>query len=67
MKVNKVIYLIITFFLGFCGIQKFYAKKTFQGILCLLFFWTGIPEIIAIFDFIFTLFKKSDENGMIYV
>ncbi len=67
MMVNKVIYLIITFFLGFCGIQKFYAKKTLVGVACLLFFWTGIPEIIAIFDFIIILFRKSDENGMVRV
>ncbi len=67
MAVNKVVYLLITFFLGFCGIQKFYAKKTLQGGLCLIFFWTGIPEIIAIIDFIIALFKKSDANGNIIV
>lgn len=35
--VNKVVYLLITFFLGYFGIQYFYVGKNFKGILCLLF------------------------------
>ena len=64
--VNKVIYLLITFFLGSIGIHKFYAGKNFAGMMYLLFCWTGIPAVLAFFDFIFGLFKSSDCNGNIY-
>ena len=37
-KVNKIAYLIITFFLGGLGIHKFFAGHIFLGILYLLFF-----------------------------
>lgn len=35
--VNKVVFLIITFFLGHIGIQYFYIEKKFKGIMCLFF------------------------------
>ena len=35
--VNKIVYIIIAFFLGGLGIQEFYAGHTGLGILCLLF------------------------------
>lgn len=35
--VNKVVYLLITFFLGHFGIQYFYIGNNFKGILFLLF------------------------------
>ena len=42
MKVNKVIYVVLAFILGWCGIHKFYSNQLLQGILHLIFFWTGI-------------------------
>lgn len=65
--VNKVVYCLLTFFLGAIGVHKFYAGKTGTGILFLLFCWTGIPAFIALVEFIMALFKKSDANGMILV
>lgn len=66
-KVNKVIYLLITFFLGAFGIHKFYAGKNGMGTLYFLFCWTGIPAILAFIDFIVGLFKRSDYDGNILV
>ena len=66
-KVNKVIYLLITFFLGAFGIHKFYAGKNGMGMLYFLFCWTGIPAFLALIDFIVGLFKRSDCNGNILV
>lgn len=66
-KVNKIIYLIVTFFLGGLGVHKFYAGKTVLGILYLVFCWTYIPSLIAFFEFLGALFKKEDINGDIYV
>lgn len=65
--VNKVVYCLLAFFLGWLGIHKFYAGKTGSGILYFVFCWTSIPAIISFIEFILALFKKSDVNGMILV
>ncbi|MGZ2545644.1 TM2 domain-containing membrane protein YozV [Staphylococcus saprophyticus] len=66
MKVNKVIYVVLAFILGWCGIHKFYSNQLLQGILHLIFFWTGIPYIIAIISGLLTIFfNKADEDGLI--
>ena len=49
------------------GIQYFYVGKNFKGILCLLFCWTFIPSIIAVFSFIITLFRPANEHGDIFI
>lgn len=64
-KVNKVIYLIITFFLGGLGIHKFYAGQTAAGWFYLLLSWTGIPALCAVYDFVVGIFKSSDSDGNI--
>ncbi|MDU3673053.1 MAG: NINE protein, partial [Staphylococcus epidermidis] len=48
MKVNKTIYIIVALILGGLGVHKFYADQVGQGILHLVFFWTGIPSVVAI-------------------
>ncbi len=65
--VNKVIYCLLAFFLGGIGIHKFYAGKTGSGIMFLLFCWTGIPAIIALFNLIGGLLKPADANGNIWL
>ena len=65
--VNKVVYLLIIFFLGHFGIQYFYIGKNFKGLLCLLFCWTFIPSVIAVFTFVVTLFKPTNEHGDIFI
>ncbi|MGL6229379.1 MAG: NINE protein [Culicoidibacterales bacterium] len=46
-KVHRSTAFLLAFFLGGFGIHKFYLGKTVQAIFMLLFFWTGIPAIIA--------------------
>jgi TM2 domain-containing membrane protein YozV len=66
VKVNKVIYVVLCFFLGWIGVHKFYSNQLLQGMLHLVFFWTGIPYIIAIISGIITIFfKKADDDGLI--
>lgn len=66
MKVNKIIYIVLALFLGSFGVHRFYAGKNGSGFLHLIFFWTGIPHIIAIISAIYTLlFRPVDEHGQI--
>ncbi len=66
---KKNIYLIITVLLGYIGIHKFYARKYFVGTFYLImyacFYWTPIPYIMVLIDFLVALFKKEDMDGMI--
>ena len=66
MKVNKTIYIIVALILGGLGVHKFYADQVGQGILHLVFFWTGIPSVVAIIHaIIVNNTKKADEYGYI--
>ena len=65
--VNKISYCLLAFFFGFIGVHRFYAGKIGSGILFVLFFFTGIPALISIFDLISALSKPSDEFGNITV
>ena len=65
--VNKLAYVLLALFLGGFGIHNFYAGKTGQGILFLLFFWTAIPAIVAFIQAIIALCQPSDANGNILI
>ena len=65
--VNKVAYVLLALFIGGFGIHNFYAGKTGQGVLFLLFFWTTIPAIIAFIQAIIAICQPSDANGNILV
>ena len=59
-NISKVALVLITFFLGGIGAHKFYTKKYLLGILYLLFFWTGIPGLIAFIEFIIYLCTSEE-------
>lgn len=63
---NKVALLLITFFLGGFGAHKFYLRKYLLGVIYLLFFWTGIPALIAIVEFIIYCFKSEADLQQAY-
>lgn len=52
---KKVLAGVLALVVGGLGIHKFYLGKTKQGILFLLFFWTGIPAIIGFIEGILIL------------
>jgi len=57
---NKIVAALLAFFVGFIGVHKFYLNRPVQGVLYLLFSWTGIPAIIAFIDFIVLLVMSQD-------
>lgn len=67
MKVSKGMYLVLCLLLGGAGIHKFYANKWVQGLLYLAFSWSGVPVVLALFDLLIAMFKRSDEYGQITV
>ena len=58
--VSKAVLLLLTFFGGGLGAHKFYLGKYWQGALYLLFFWTGIPGLVALIEFIIYAFTSSE-------
>jgi len=44
---SRVVAALLALFLGWLGIHKFYLGKTVLGVIYLIFFWTGIPGLIA--------------------
>lgn len=55
MKMNKPslgLYVLIALLFGGIGLHRFYEGRAFSGFMYLLFFWTGVPIILAVFDVI---------------
>ena len=63
---SKTIAILLTFFLGGFGIQKFYLGKAGQGVLCLVFCWTLIPAFIAFIDFFRLAFMSIEKFNRYY-
>ncbi|WP_273796627.1 TM2 domain-containing protein [Bacillus sp. AGSP2] len=60
IKKNKIVAALLAFFFGGLGIHKFYLGRVGQGILYILFCWTGIPSIIAFIEFIIFLYGSEE-------
>ena len=67
MMVSKGAYIALCLFLGGLGIHKFYAGKWFTGLLYVAFCWTWIPVVLALFDLLGAMFKRSDQYGQIRI
>lgn len=62
-KKNKLIAIILTLVFGAFGIHKFYLGKIRAGVLYLLFSWTFVPLLLALFDLIVLLtYSKQKFN-----
>jgi hypothetical protein len=62
---SRGIAVLLALFLGGLGIHKFYLDRPGWGIVYLLFSWTFIPAIIALFEgigYIFTTDEKFRER-----
>ncbi len=60
--INKAVLLLLTFFLGFLGIHKFYLARYWQGAIYLLFSWTFIPGLAAVIEFV--RYAVTDEKAL---
>lgn len=67
MFVNKSMYIMLCLFLGGAGIHKFYAGKWVMGLVYLALSWTGISVVLALFDLLGAMFKRTNEHGEIWV
>jgi TM2 domain-containing membrane protein YozV len=63
---DKTALALLAFFLGGLGAHKFYVGKYGQGVLYLLFCWTGIPGLIAFIEFIIYLCTPGEEISQKY-
>ena len=63
---DRTVAILICFFVGFCGIHKFYLGKNTAGILYFVFSWTCIPAILAFFDFLGLCFMSEREFSAVY-
>ena len=63
---DKTALALIAFFLGGVGGHKFYVGKYGQGILYLLFCWTGIPGLVAFVEFIIYLCTPAEDLARKY-
>ncbi len=61
-RMSKVALVLLTFFFGGFGAHKFYLGKNWQGVLYLLFCWTGIPGLIAFVEFF--IYAFTDERTL---
>ncbi len=64
---DKIVAGILAILLGDIGVHKFYLGKIGQGILYLLFCWTGIPAIIGLIEGILYLLASDQEFQTKYV
>lgn len=58
---NKIAAGVLGILLGSIGVHKFYLGKIWQGILYVIFFWTGIPGIIGLIEGIIYLTMSDEE------
>lgn len=63
---NYWCFILIALLGGVIGLQEFYLKRTVLGVLGVLFFWTGIPTIVAFIEALVWLFRGETEFKKVY-
>jgi hypothetical protein len=58
---SKVVTGLLGIFLGTFGIHKFYLNQSKQGLVYLLFFWSGIPTIVGIIEGVVYLLQSDEQ------
>ena len=63
---NKIVAILLAFFLGSFGIHKFYLGQKGKGIVYLIFFWTYVPGILAFIEAIVMLLSNDEDFQIKY-
>jgi len=63
---SKGLAMTLCFFLGWMGAHEFYLRKYLSGSLYLIFFWSGIPFLLSILDFILLLLTPKSAFHKMY-
>ena len=63
---SKFTTVVLAFFLGGLGIHRFYLGHNKLGLFYLLFCWTLVPALIALFDFFVFIFMSEDNFNYKY-
>lgn len=58
--------IVIAIIGGWLGLQHLYVRQTVLGVLGILFFWTGIPALVAFIQALTWLFDGKDEFNKKY-
>ena len=66
-QVNRKTYILLTLFLGWMGIHRFYEKRWVLGLFYLALSWSGFPITLAFVDLLIALPMKADEDGYILI
>lgn len=66
-RVSKVAYVVLALLLGSVGAHKFYSGHISAALVYLIFFWTGVPAILALIDAVMGIVAPADKEGRILV
>lgn len=58
--------LVLTIFFGWFGAQAFYKGEIYRGMFSLLLFWTFVPAVISVFEFVWDLASTPQDWDMQY-
>lgn len=58
---QKIVAVVLCWFFGWIGAHKFYLGQGGLGIFYVLFFWTGIPAVVAFIEFFILLFMAEPD------
>jgi TM2 domain-containing membrane protein YozV len=60
---DEVLGVLLALFLGSFGLHHFYLRRNGLGVLYLIFFWTGIPGLIALIEAFFMPARVRQYNA----
>ena len=67
-RINKVVYLLIVFFLGWLGIHKFLNGRIVAGIVQIVLLFLMIGPLLALIEFFVDIIRfESDSDGKVYI
>jgi TM2 domain-containing membrane protein YozV len=61
---DELVGVLLAIFLADFGVHHFYLRRDRLGVLYLIFFWTGIPAIIGLFEAFFMPGRVRRYNAM---